>query len=173
MTPINRQVPNLVVRQEQPYLSIPIQVAQKEWKKATALVSELIEWMDEHRIEWAGPPFFRYWIIGDMDTHFHIEVGIPVVAPLAGDGRVIPGTIPGGIYATLVHTGSPDALDLSLSILQTWGIHQGLQWNNQIEGDTEIWGARFEFYLTDPALQPNQEKWSVEIAYQVKVDRDN
>lgn len=172
MTRINRQVPRLVVRDEQPYLSILIKVSLREWGKATALVGELIEWMEENNIPWAGPPFFRYWAIGNQDQPFDIEVGIPVETALPGNGRIIAGVIPAGTYATLIHTGNPDGLDQSLDILQIWGATQGLSWNNRKTGFTEIWGARFEFYLTDPAIQPDMEQWSVELAYQIREERD-
>jgi hypothetical protein len=46
------------------------------------------------------------------------------------------------------------------------GNQAGLEWNNR----GEVWGGRFEFYLTNPAEHPDLEKWSTEIAYQV---RDN
>jgi hypothetical protein len=39
-----------------------------------------------------------------------------------------------------------------------------------MKGGDEVWGGRFEFYLTDPAEQPDREKWSIEIAYLLRDD---
>ena len=158
--------PKVEVRAEQPYAAIPIKVTLKEWGRANALVGEVIGWLSRQGIEFAGAPFFRYWTIGDMDREFDLEVGVPVASVVSGDGRVIAGFIPSGSYATMVHFGHPDRLAESLEALQEWGTRQGLEWNSR----GEVWGGRFEFYLTNPAEQPDLEKWSIEIAYQV---RDN
>jgi DNA gyrase inhibitor GyrI len=139
--------------------------------KPTHSSERVFEWLGQKGVECAGqPPFFRYWVIGDMDNKFELEVGVPVRNAVSGDGRVIAGSIPGGTYATLVHTGHPDRLIHSLTALQDWGISQGLEWNNRREGNDEVWGGRFEFYLTNPAEQPDLEQWSIEIAYQVRDD---
>jgi effector-binding domain-containing protein len=106
--------PKVEVRAEQPYVAIPIKVTLKEWSRANALLGEVIEWLGQNGVALAGPPFFRYWKIGNMDDEFDLEVGIPVGSPVSGDGRVIAGSIPGGSYATLVHTEHPDRLVHSL-----------------------------------------------------------
>ena len=168
MTNNNISDQKMEVRREQPYVAIPIKVSLREWGKANALIGEVFEWINQKGIEIAGPPFFRYWRIGDMDNKFDIEVGVPVGNSVSGDGRVIAGSIPSGKYATLVHTGHPDRLIHSLNALQQWGEREGIIWNNHKEENEEVWGGRFEFYLTDPIKQPNLEKWSIEIAYQVK-----
>jgi effector-binding domain-containing protein len=102
--------PKVEVRAEQPYVAIPIKTTLREWGRANALVGEVFEWLGQKGVEPAGPPFFRYWVIGDLDNKFEIEVGVLVRSAVSGDGRVISGSVPGGSYATLVHTGQPDRL---------------------------------------------------------------
>lgn len=94
--------PKLEQRAERPYVSIRTQVTLKEWSKANALVSELFAWLDKKKIAPAGAPFFRYWILGDEDRRFHLEVGVPLEWMHRGDGRVQAGTVPKGTYATIV-----------------------------------------------------------------------
>jgi effector-binding domain-containing protein len=163
-----RQEPRVETRQEQPYVAIPIKVPMREWGKAVALVGEVIGWLGEKGIGLAGAPFFRYWVIGDMDTAFDLEVGAPVAEAVAGDERVIAGAIPAGSYLTFTHRGHPDRLVQTLTAVEEWASSHGLEWNNRKEGESEVWGGRFEFYLTDPNVQPDPEKWAIELAYQLK-----
>jgi hypothetical protein len=87
--------PKVEVRAEQPYVAIPIKVTLREWGMANALVGEVIGWLGQRGLALSGAPFFRYWVIGDMDEKFVIEVGVPVESAVPGDGRVIAGSIPG------------------------------------------------------------------------------
>jgi hypothetical protein len=43
-----------------------------------------------------------------------------------------------------------------------------LEWNNRGKGREEVLGGRFQFHLTDPAEQPDLERWEIEIAYQLR-----
>ena len=52
----------------------------------------------------AGPPFIRYHVI-DMQGLMDVEMGIPVASILSGDGRISPGVLPAGRYASLIYTG--------------------------------------------------------------------
>ena len=88
--------PKLETRVERPYVSIRAQVTLKEWSKANALVSEVFAWLEKKKIAPAGAPFFRYWIIGDEDQRFQLEVGVPLDRLHRGDGRIQAGTMPKG-----------------------------------------------------------------------------
>lgn len=156
------------VRAEQPYVSIPIEVTLKEWGKANVLVEEIFAWLGEKSIQPSGAPFFRYLVIGDTKKKFKLEVGVPIMSPIFGDDRVITGTIPAGKYATLVHIGHPDRISSSFNVLEEWAKEHEVEWDNQMEGEKEVLGGRFEYYLTDPAVEPDLEKWSTEIAYKIK-----
>ena len=153
---------------EQPYVSIPLEVTLKEWGRANALVEEIFAWLEDKGVQPSGAPFYRYFVIGDTDKNFKLEVGVPITSPMFGDERVITGTIPAGKYATLVHYGHPDHISNSFTVLEEWAKEHEVEWDNQMEGDKEVWGGRFEYYLTDPAVEPDLEKWSTEIAYKIK-----
>ena len=45
---------------------------------------------------------------------------------------------------------------------------QDIELKSRMQDQDNICGARFEFYLTNPAEQPDPEQWYTEIAYQLK-----
>ena len=165
--------PTIQYRPEQPYVSIPISVTLREWGKANALVPEIIGWLTARGLPMIGAPFYRYRAIGDLDRPFELEVGVPVSTTVPGDGpadgpgdgHVIAGSIPAGTYAVFVHHGHPDRLRDSLSMLEDWVRAQGLACDKAVVDDREVWAGRFEHYLTDPAVEPDLDRWSIEIAY--------
>lgn len=160
--------PGIEVRAEQPYVAIPIQVTFREWGQANALVPQVYGWLAANNIIPAGPPFFRYHVIGSMDEKFHLEIGVPVGNPVEGDGRIVAGAIPAGSYATLVHTGHPDKLIHAYTEFEKWIAAQALQVDTHHNGSNDVWAGRFEFYLTNPEEEPDLNKWAIQIAYRLK-----
>lgn len=171
MTLIQQHDPQIVQRSEQPYVSIPIQVPMKEWGQANALVGEIFQWLEQQGLELAGPPFFRYWVIGDMEKAFELEVGAPLASAAPGDGRVQAGAIPGGTYAMVTHQGHPDRMDQTHAALQEWAADQGLNLSSSRADGESVWHGRFEFFLTNPAEEPDPENWTMEILYLVQEER--
>ncbi|MBX9390145.1 AraC family transcriptional regulator [Streptomonospora nanhaiensis] len=158
--------PRHETRAEQPYVAIPAKVTGRG--RAAALVAEVQEWLHRRGVGAAGPPFLRYWVIGGGGREHIIEVGAPVRGHVAveGDGRVVAGSIPGGSYVTLAHTGDPERIDTAHARLQDWASGQGLTWDNRGEGPTQVWGGRFEFLLS--GLAGAAGPCSVEISYLVR-----
>ena len=159
------RTPALNVRGEQPYVGIPIRVTLGEWGRANALFGEVFDWLVREGIAPAGAPFIRFRVLGDEDRAFDLEVGVPVAEPVAGDGRVVAGTVPGGAYATLIHQGHPDRLEEARAELRAWVREQGLALALEEGAEGEVWDGFFESFLTDPARESRPEKWSTEVAY--------
>jgi effector-binding domain-containing protein len=111
----------------------------------------------------AGPPFFKYDVI-DMASQLQIEVGVPVPAPLASDGAVVAGVLPAGRYASVVHVGHPDQLASVTEELLAWAESNGLAFDTAPTSEGERWACRLENYLTDPAEQPDMNKWETQLA---------
>jgi effector-binding domain-containing protein len=86
-----------------------------------------------------GPAFARYH--GPPGERIDLEVGFPVAAAIAPDGDVVPGELPTGRTARLVHAGGFDGLGGSWERLQGWIEAEGLR----ASGD--LW----EVYVTEPS----------------------
>jgi effector-binding domain-containing protein len=114
----------------------------------------------------AGAPFFRYTVI-DMARELQVDVGVPVAAPVDGDDRVAAGALPAGRYATLTHVGHPSELVGVTKALLEWAPRQGLAWDMSPGPDGERWGGRAEFYLTNPAEEPDMSKWVTQLAFRL------
>jgi effector-binding domain-containing protein len=163
--------PRLEARSEQPYVAIRARVTMEELGGVLPpLNREVFEWLGRQGVPPAGPPFVRYLVI-DMANDLEVEAGVPVAAPVAGDDRVRPGAFPTGRYATVVHTGPYDRLAEATAALLAWAEDNGIVWQVRQTGNGDAWAARTEFYLTDPAREPDPEKWQTELAFLVADDR--
>lgn len=156
--------PRLQTGCAQPYVAIPTRVSLREWGKANALINEVTEWLSHKDVKIAGPLFYRYFVVGDAEKPFSIEVGFPVSALVEGDGRIITGHIPDGTFATFVHYGHPDKLERSFETLQSWAGGQGIRWKQHTENGDQVWGGRFDFFMTSPVDEPDLDKWRTAIA---------
>jgi len=160
--------PRIEQRPAQPCMFIRVQVRMGEIEpKATQLIPRLLGWLGAQGVAQDGPVFFRYNVI-DMDGLLEIDVGAAVKQAAAGDGEVRAGTIPGGRYAVMRHTGHPDELMPATAYLLAWGQQHGVAWRKQPRGKAEAWDARFEFYLDGPDTEPDMAKWRTDLAFQVE-----
>lgn len=158
--------PTLQDRAVQPYVSIRTQANFTEWGGVNALVPEVLDWLKRNDAEPAGPPFYRYHVIGGMADRFDLEVGFPVAAPMAGDDRVIAGALPAGRYLVLAHQGHPDSIAGSHAALVDWAEQHGIELTGS--ADRLRWGVMYESYQTDPANEPDPNRWTTELAYLTK-----
>ena len=163
--------PALEQRAAQPVVLIPITVTMAQWGQANALVPELFAWLGQRGLTPAGPLFYRYLIVGDLgvdgDAPFRLEIGIPVARAVEGDDRVVSGEIPAGTYATITHHGHPDQLEQTCGRLEAWAAQEDITFATTDEGYDDVWGGRYEFFLTDPDVEPDLNNWKIEVAYLV------
>jgi effector-binding domain-containing protein len=163
MTP----VPEIVTRTEQPYAAIATRVPMSGLGGVGARLSEVFAWLGARGLAPAGPPFFRYRGI-DMQRELEVEAGVPVAARVPPDGNVVTDVLPAGRYAAVTHVGHPDGLVDATRALLAWADSEGLTWDMTVGADgEERWGCRLEFYLTDPAEEPDMSKWETEIAFRL------
>lgn len=159
--------PEIVERPAQPYAAIPVRVAMAAIGGVVPpLNGEVFRWLAERGVAPAGPPFWKYNVI-DMDRDLEVEVGVPVPGIVDGDDRVLAGLLPAGRYATLRYTGHPDGLLGATGSLQEWAGQQNLTWDVARTEDGERWAARLEIYETDPAVQPDMNKWVTQLAFRL------
>ena len=109
--------PQIQERPAQHYAGIPVTVTMDGLSSAIdSAFSELFGWLAGQGITPAGPPFIRYLVI-DMPGELQVEMAVPVAAPITASGRIQSGTLPGGRYAVLRHTGPYDGLIASNAAL--------------------------------------------------------
>lgn len=159
------RAPSLNVRGEQPYVAVRVQVTLPEWGRVDVLVGEVLDWCGREGVVPVGAPFRRYRVVGGQSVPFDLEVGVPVAERPPGDGRIVAGVMPAGPYAVAIHRGHPDRLDEAHDELQEWVRGAGMRLATRREGGNVVWEGRFESFLTDPAEQPDPERWSTELAY--------
>jgi effector-binding domain-containing protein len=159
--------PKIVERPDQPYLGITKNVTtQTIGAVLPPLVGEVFGWLDARGVRPAAAPFFRYHVI-DMEREMEVEVGVPVAAPVTGDDRVRAGVLPAGRYAVVHHLGRYEGLYDATARLLRWGDEHGLKWDMTQTGSSERWGARIEFYDTDPQEEPDPDRWLTELVFRL------
>jgi effector-binding domain-containing protein len=159
--------PGVELRGEQPFAAIRATMSMDAiGSTLPQLVPEVMAWVDAQGIAVTGPVFWKYDVI-DMEGALEVAVGVPVTDGVPGDGRVETGVLPGGAYATLVHTGHPAELVDATSALLDWAAERGLSWDMDFDDRGERWACRLEEYLTDPADEPDLSRWQTKLAFRL------
>jgi effector-binding domain-containing protein len=83
----------------------------------------LSQFLKERGARPAGPPFVRYHTFGDTETD--MEFGVPVTEPLACDGQIVGGELPGGAVLTTWHVGAPERLGEAYDRIEKWRTGHG------------------------------------------------
>ena len=81
-------------------------------------LGELGAYLRQHGVQPAGPPFVRYHAFGETETDF--ELGVPLAAPVEGEGRITGNELPGGAAAATWHLGAHDRLGDAYARLEAW-----------------------------------------------------
>ncbi|MCB9133919.1 MAG: GyrI-like domain-containing protein [Anaerolineales bacterium] len=156
-------------RPEQPTLGIRVQAPFRGMFKVVGQVKkELERWLKLRNVTPTGPFFLRYYII-DMDGEMDVEYGVFGVEGVYGDGRVTPGIIPAGRYASLVYTGS--GLQGNRKLIE-WAKTNHIPWDRWDDPKGDGFRARYETFLTDPKIEPRKTKWEIEVAIKLSDETD-
>ena len=136
-------------RESQPVLSIrrTVELARLTDAQGESL-RELWSFTHGHGPKLAGPPFVRYHTFGETETD--LEVGIPVVDVVSGEGEIVFRELPGGAAITTWHIGAHDGLADAYARLSSWLKEHG----------READGAAWEVYTwIDPDVEPDPSAW--------------
>jgi effector-binding domain-containing protein len=158
--------PEIEQRAAEPYAGVSSWVAMAAVGSVAGRIPEIFGWLGGHGVAPAGPPFFRYHVI-DMGRQLQVEAGVPVASPVDDDGEIRAGTLPAGRFAVMTHTDAPETLYDATGELLRWAEAQGLAWDMTPTHEGEKWGCRVEFYLTDPAEQPDVSKWQTQLGFRL------
>jgi DNA gyrase inhibitor GyrI len=158
--------PRVVARAAQPYVAVARTTGVAGLRAAAHTLPTVLAWLDRQGAAPAGAPFFRYLTV-EMPERVDVEVGVPTAAPLdPGDG-LMAGTLPAGDYATLTYRGAPSGLVRATAVLLEWGAREGVTWDVAPTEAGERWGARLEIYRTDPAVEPDPDRWETDLAFRL------
>ncbi|HUN33571.1 MAG TPA: GyrI-like domain-containing protein [Trebonia sp.] len=158
--------PEITQRAAQPYVGVSAWVTMATIGSVAHRIPEIFGWLGARGIAPAGPPLFRYHVI-DMERELHVEAGVPVASPVEDDGEFRAGTLPAGRFAVMTHTGAPNTLVTATANLLEWGQARGLHWDVSETDAGQQWGCRVEFYLTNPAEEPDTSKWETQLAFRL------
>jgi effector-binding domain-containing protein len=157
---------SIVERPDQPYVGIQRSITMTTFPEIADRLPELFGWLARRGIAPAGAPFFRYHLI-DMARELRVEAGVPLATAIEGEGEIVPGVLPAGRYVRTTHHGHPQELLGVTADLLAWAERQGLRFDKHDTEQGEVWGCRLEFYLTDPAVEPDMNNWEHELAFRL------
>jgi effector-binding domain-containing protein len=100
---------------------------------------EVLGTLAEQGLAVAGPPFARYVPVG---SDFEVEAGFPSTGVVATAGRVVPGELPGGPAARVLHTGDYGAVAGAYAAAEEWVATHG----------HVATGPPWESYLDEPQV---------------------
>jgi effector-binding domain-containing protein len=158
--------PKIVEKPDQPYTAIVLDVKQSEIsREAPPLIADVIKWINAHGERHSGPPFFNYvdFAGGRMTMH----VGMPTKTVMTGDAGMKTGTVPGGRYAVVTHTGPYNELHEANMALDAWAREKGLTLDGDVDGDRFVGANRMEIYHRDPGEDPSGHPVT-EVAFRIR-----
>lgn len=128
-------------------------------KKMGEMYGEIMGYMQQKKIEMAGPPFCVYYS-WNVEKPFVMGAGIPLVKPMKPEenSNIKFYELPTGKAIKGIHKGKYDKSGITHDAM-----HQYMT-----EKKMEITGYPWEVYITDPSKEPDTSKWITEIYYPVK-----
>ncbi|GII04092.1 GyrI-like domain-containing protein [Planobispora takensis] len=112
-----------------------------------------------------GDTFFRLYVV-DMAGEMHVEVGVVTDAAVEPDGRVLPGVLPAGDYATMTYAGHGRRANRTLL---EWIRGNDLAMDCVQDPAGDRFGCRYELYRTDPRTERMRTRWRTQLA--IRLDR--
>jgi effector-binding domain-containing protein len=163
---VQLSTPEVVTRAGRPYVAIGATVTMESFGEVVPpLLGEVLAWAEDHA-QPAGPPFVRYLVI-TMARAMVIEVGVPVVEPVLGAGRVEAGLLPAGRYLRATHTGPFDRLVEATGQFLDWAAEHRLEFDAWGTDEGHAWSARLEHYPTDPVAEPDPTRWETVLEFRL------
>lgn len=155
---------SIVDKPERPYLGIRFETPfGGMFAVITKALKELRKWSRENSLSEEGPYFVRYYHC-DMTDIMDVEVGLMTKSAHPGQGRIEPGSLPKGRYATLVYRGN--GLRGNQALMK-WAKDNGVQFD-PIDADlAESYVCRYEAYLTDYRIESRKLLWDVELSIKI------
>jgi len=129
----------------------------------TKALKEMRKWSKENSLPEDGPYFVRYYHC-DMKDIMDVEVGLMTNSSHVGNGRIKPGSLPKGRYATLVYKGN--GLRGNQALMK-WATDHGVTFDPLVPDAVESYTCRYEAYLTDYRIESRKLLWDVELSIKI------
>lgn len=100
-----------------------------------------------------GPPFARFFDYSADEAD--LEAGFPVARPVAGEGRVVAGELPGGRAAVTTHEGPYEGLQDAHDAIGEWVLARSRDQAGPVWESYEVGPAEEQ----DPALWRTRVVW--------------
>jgi effector-binding domain-containing protein len=158
---------SIVEKPERGYLGIRFKTPfEGMFALVTKTLKELRKWNKENSLSEEGPYFLRYYLT-DMKGMMDVEVGLMTNSGLVGQGRIKPGLLPKGRYATLVYKGN--GLRGNQALMK-WANDHGITFDPLDVDEAQSFTCRYEAYLTDYRTEPRKLLWDVELSIKIADD---
>jgi effector-binding domain-containing protein len=156
----------IVERAAQPYVGIRRTLPMASLSELADRLPDVFGWLGRRGVAPTDAPFFKYNVIA-MAGELVVEAGVPVASAVPGDDEVISGVLPAGRFVTVTHTGHPDELLPVTADLLAWADSQGLTFDRYDSPAGDVWACRLEVYRTDPAQEPDMNKWETQLLFKL------
>lgn len=154
----------IVDKTERPYAGIRLQTPfPGMFAVATRALKDLRAWSKASGVVEEGPYFLRYYHC-DMSGIMEIEAGVVTSSAPPDHPQIKAGSLPGGIYASLVYRGN--GLRGNQALMQ-WGRETGTRFEPIDPARAESYVCRYEAYLTDYRVEPRKLLWDVELSIKI------
>ena len=126
-------------------------------------IPALLAYLKQSGAQPTGPVFVRYHTFGEIETD--LEIGVPVVEQVAGQGAIAAGSLPGGPAIATWHVGPHSELRDAYARINTWPIEHGR------EPDGPAWEV---YYWIDPTQasgggsQDDPSTWRTQLVQPLK-----
>lgn len=158
---------SIVDKPERSYLGIRFQTPfGGMFAVITKALKELQKWTKENSLSEEGPYFVRYYHC-DMKEIMDVEVGLMTNSGLVGEGRIKPGLLPKGSYATLIYRGN--GLRGNQALMK-WAKEHDVKFDPLVADKAESYTCRYEAYLTDYRIEPRKLLWDIELSIKIAED---
>lgn len=158
---------SIVEKLERPYLGIRFETPfDGMFAVITKALKELRKWSRDNALSEEGPYFVRYYHC-DMTAIMDVEVGLMTNSAHPGQGRVRPGSLPKGKYATLIYRGN--GLRGNQALMK-WAKDNGVKFDPIDPSLAESYVCRYEAYLTDYRIESRKLLWDVEMSIKIMDD---
>ncbi len=122
------------------------------------LYGKIMKEVDTQQLDIVGAPFVHYLDYDETTGHSNYMAGIPVLKTGETSGDVYPISYAKMQVVQAIHNGPYEGLSKSYDLLDEYIISNSLK----------MTGEAFEFYLNDPAREPDPAKWHTLIVFPIK-----